>query len=176
MALRVEGGKNLLKASARIKSFSQLRSKAIRNELVGPVRTARKNVRQAFKQTTLGRKFWARGRKRSKRIPPLKLKNRPMSVRRDRITTGVDVIGMAALIEGGGRIAPHRIRGNPWLVWPGGRARVVNHPGMAVQKEPVGERTWRRAEPILRDAVDRGISKLARDLGLRQGVFGVGRR
>ncbi len=165
--VNVSGKDELLATTARLKTFKAMRSSAIRAELLPPVRTARKEIRKAYKRTTLGRKFWGR-RKRRGRVPRLMLKNRPISVRQETIETGVDVKGMAALIEEGGRIKQHRITGRPFLVWPGGRARVVVHPGMRVPKEPVGEGVLRRSEPNFRTGIESGLVKLARDLKLRK--------
>lgn len=81
------------------------------------------------------------------------------------IETGVELRGLAAVIEKGGRLRAHTIKGKPSLafVGKGGRRVVVpsvNHPGGRVRPHELAVGDLKRSAPGAAAAVTRAVDRL----------------
>lgn len=74
-------------------------------------------------------------------------------VRQNQLETGIKVVGLAALIESGGRIKPHIIR-------RGFGRGPIPHPGSAVRAHHIARQELDKVGPEVMHAVREDISKL----------------
>lgn len=126
----------------------------------------RKRARKDYRSRSLGRALWGRGRKKTATHPPLVLKTIParLSASSGGFIGGLRVKGIAALIETGGSIERHRIKGNPFLYFESKgklvRARVVRHPGAKVKQIASVQGGLSRVSPIVERIMRHNLEKL----------------
>ena len=89
------------------------------------------------------------------------------------IKGGLDVRGVARLMEQGGQTKPHQIKPKnaPYLAFKGSRGFVftkkpVRHPGSRIPRQPQAERALRTAEPRILQQVKDAHQSLIDRLGL----------
>lgn len=86
-------------------------------------------------------------------------------------TAGMQVKGVAAMVEEGGRIKPHTItpKNASVLAFKGGAgfARSVQHPGAAVPKRPFIGPALQRGTGRVVDEIDKGLAAAIAEAGLR---------
>lgn len=125
-------------------------------------RTITKINRDIATQSSIGRKIWGKNRSGlSKQVTLIKAR---ASGDGKAIETGVKLVGIPKLIEDGGRIKPHVIKGDPWLVFQGKTGIVsvhsVNHPGGAVHAHRFARQHVERDTSLVLHEVRAGITKL----------------
>jgi len=127
----------------------------------------RKQARKDYKSHPLGRALWGRSRENRATNPPLVLKTIParLSGTEGGYIGGLAVKGIAALIETGGTISPHRIHGTPFLYFEGSdgglvRARTVRHPGAKVRQLSSVQSGLVRVRPIVERIMRHNLEKL----------------
>lgn len=127
----------------------------------------RKEARTGYRGTSIGKKLWGRGKRTGS--PTLSLKTiRAVLSRTERAWVGgIKVKGMAAIMEQGGKTAPHIIRPrvSAYLYFPsrsGGliKASSVRHPGSQIRRYPVIQRAQKRTISEVRKSMETAISKL----------------
>lgn len=133
----------------------------------------RKQARKDYKRHALGRALWTRPRANRSSNPPLVLKTIParLSATHGGYIGGLAVRGIAALIETGGTIESHIIRGNPFLYFQAGegklvRARAVRHPGAKVQKLSSVQTGLMRVRPVVERIMRHNLEKLFEKVAL----------
>jgi hypothetical protein len=132
---------------------------------------AARYARRDYRSEGLGRALWAKKATRPG-IPRLLVSVARVVDQGDRWATGLKVSGMAAVIEKGGRVQPHKIKGS-WgkpLVFVGKSGtkvfpNVVQHPGCPVPARPALDRALESASGALREQVDRGLKRAAEVFG-----------
>lgn len=137
---------------------------------------AMKMARDEFRSTSPGRSiFGGRGKSSSSGRPPLIVhagRSARVSESQGGFLVQMVLEGFAALIEKGGRTAPHLIRpkrssllrfeGKTGTVF----ARAVRHPGGPVHKNPIGEKSIQRAFRTFPNELDRSFDQSVREAGL----------
>lgn len=112
-----------------------------------------RDSKRDYKATTLGQALWGRGvDKYGKTSLIVKNIRARRSTSQGAFVAGVSVQGMAAIMEEGGRTAPHKIRPRfaKELIFRGRvggivRTKEVNHPGSRIDRHAVAERRFERA-------------------------------
>lgn len=152
---------------ARIRGLSAILNKAGLPIMRRYTSEVRKEAREAYRNTQVGRKLW----KKSKQYgaPALVLKTMRAQLNRSARTWtgGIVVKGMAAILEQGLSTAPHTIkaRQSPYLVFrtrTGNviRAKSVSHPGSKFRKYAVINRAQRKTLPAVQAEMETVISRL----------------
>lgn len=145
----------------RLGQFASQREldKAMKPPLRKAMRLGKKGIRRALKETTLGAALWKTKDKSGK--PSLSLGKTRVERGASGLEAHFTIKGIAASIDQGGKIAPHKIRARGELLAFEGtkgsagiiRVREVNHPGAIVRRQNT-------AQPIM----DRGIRALEKDV------------
>lgn len=131
-------------AAERLRTMARERGRAINPVLSEALKMARRGAMTRYRWRGAGRRIWLT-KTRGTGIPPLIIKNiKPTyDASADAYVGGLQAIGMAALIEGGGHTKPHAIKPRGGSVagrlvfQVGGRlvfARAVRHPGSPITR------------------------------------------
>jgi len=153
----------------------KLQRKVIGNAIRRGVRAAAAAALKRVRERGLGRALWTNRNSKRKGIsgtPPLIV--RASRVKRSGPTwsAGITAHGVAALIQTGGRIKPHKITaklakrlvfklGDRWIA-----TKSVRHPGASVQAQPFLEQAAREAESTVAKAGQEGIAAALREAGI----------
>jgi len=151
-------------AAALLVSFTSNGSPtAIMNGMRNWVRQVQRETVTAIRSKGVGRALWGvKGKGARLMVKTVRVKRAG-----DTYRSGVDLQGLAALMETGGKTKKHVITGN--LSFPGTNkyagnivvTKRVNHPGSKIPATPSLGPTYRRLEPKLRDYVDAALVKAA---------------
>ena len=147
---------------------------AVRLPMKAQAKQTGKEIREAFKKSSLGRNIWGRRRRgKSTRKAPLTIRRR--GPRRRRASSGGGFAmewtlkGMTALIEKGGQTRRHTIRpvAGGYISWAEGSAyREVTHPGGRVHRDPILRKAIKLMRRPLQRLIDRALVDRVRNRGL----------
>lgn len=131
----------------------------------------RKGARKDLRRTALGKALWTKRGRTSRRQgtrPPLVLKTIRARLSRTEGAWigGIRLKGFAALIETGGRTAPHTIRARsaPALVFRVDgtliRTQSVRHPGSSIRRRPFIQKRMRGSIQQVQRVMSRNMNRL----------------
>lgn len=156
---------------AKSQTFQKRLPAAVLNGIRGQVRkTITKVRRQIRTESGIGRSKWSRARPgwidRQVNLLRARIGSDGKSVE-----TGIKLSGMPRIIEVGGRLKPHKIEGNPWLVFKAKDGRLVslhrvNHPGAPVRAHSYARKALDQDANLINVEVAKRIDKLT------EAVFG----
>lgn len=134
---------------------------SLRQQVNRTIATVKKDIAQ---RSTFGRKIWGKNPKGlDKQVTFIKFR-----VTADGgVETGIKLVGIPRLLEDGGRIKEHTIRGNPFLIfsapWAKGLAVIakkVNHPGGPVPARRFAAQAMERDSGSALAEVSAGVNRL----------------
>jgi hypothetical protein len=166
VTLELKGVEEMIKANQNFaKRLPTAVLNGIRNQVRQNITTVKRDIRT---KSGLGNRIWGKKGKGLDSIVTL-VKSRAAG---GAVETGIKLKGMAAMIESGGQIKPHKIVGKPFLVFPGKSggvtfAKVVNHPGAPVRAHNFARQALDRDGQKITTSVDKSVGKL------RDQVFGA---
>jgi len=163
LQLDIRGAERILEGC---RTFQRQVSRGFENALRRGVRRALKDVNNDIRNRSgLGRSIWGKKGKGLKAFATLIRPRREGEM----VETGIKFRGLAALIEKGGRIAPHKItpvEGGK-LIFEGrsGRvfAKVVNHPGAPVRAHGYGRQAVEKHAPAIAAEVNESVGKVLQE-------------
>lgn len=130
---------------------------SIRRQVRRTITTVKRDIRQS---SGIGRRIWQKNASTLNKLVTL-VRAR---VRDNAIETGISLKGLPGLIEQGGQIKRHEIKGKPWLIFTGKQglvfAKKVQHPGAAVRRHSYADQAVKRDESAVQLEVRTGITTL----------------
>lgn len=159
MGVTAAGGKGFPTLSKTLKAFERIRVNKTANAIRRVITAARTDAKARVGTDGIGRRIWGR---KSSGLNALIKRERLRHVGGGSFQGGLKVHGLAGLIEKGGQIAPHEIRGvgrflaskdRGFMVSGGhkstrrGLVAAVKHPGGPVAAKARVKEAWDAAQP-----------------------------